>query len=573
MWLIVPLLAALTLAVFWPVRGHDFIVLDDDAYVYGNPHVTTGLTIANLRWALTAMEAHNWHPLTWVSHMTDVALFGLDPAGHHLTNLLFHLANTILLFLLLRKMTRREWCSATVAALFAVHPLHVESVAWVAERKDVLSTLFMLLTIWAYARYAEKPGIRRYAMVFVLYALGLMSKPMLVSLPFLLLLLDYWPLGRIKAAGHVSWQIVREKLPLVLLAIGSSVITIIAQQSQGALVELAGYPLGLRTANAIVSYARYLGKTIWPAGLLLPYPYPDGGFPLWQVAGACLLLAVVTVAALRLASRMPYLPVGWLWYLLSLAPVIGIVQVGGQAMADRYTYTTIIGIFILIVWAAADFLQRVTDTGSDARQARSARHLAPATLAVVVIALLAVRAREQVGIWRDGVTLFTRTVALSPDNYLAHNHLGVSYDRAGDPGRAAGEFRKALVFAPDYALAHYNLGRVLMEANRAGEAVAEFRQAIRLSPGYYRTYHNLGYALARLGRLDEALAAYREAVRLAPQSGETHFNLAVVFYGKQLYADAWSEIRLARQYGSPLPSEFLQALSAKMPEPGIGIQK
>ena len=332
-------------------------------------------------------------------------------------------------------------------------------------------------------------------------------------------------------------------------------------------MSLTRYPLGLRIANAIVSYARYIGKLFWPAGLVLPYPYPDGGYHIWQVAGAGLLLAAATCAALRLARKSPYIPVGWFWYLLSLIPVIGLVQVGGQAMADRYTYTTIIGLFVLVVWVLADLFGWEADRGDLRVRRISTPRLASAVLVVMAIVALAVRSRSQVDTWRDGITLFTHTIAISPNNYLARNHLGVAYDRAGDPGRAIEEYRMALVLAPDYALAHYNLGRALAETNQIDAAIVEYRNAIRIAPKYYRTYHNLGYALARFGRFDEAIAAYREAIRLAPQSAETHYNLAVVLYGKGLYTDAWGEIRLALVYGYPVPAAFLQALSAKMPEP------
>jgi len=615
-WFIIPLLIAVTLTVFWPVQGHGFLAYDDDAYVYDNPHVNTGLTITNIRWALTAMEAYNWHPLTWISHMVDVQFYGLNPAGHHRTNLLLHLANTVLLFLVLRRMTRSAWRSALVAALFAIHPLHVESVAWVAERKDVLSTFFMLLTIQAYLRYIEatpyayvrglrsiplnlKAGmegrsqksevgsrrpevggrksearissairIRRYLPVVLLFSLGLMSKPMVISLPLLLLLLDYWPLGRMGTEGRSLWRLVYEKLPLMILAGASGIITFVAQQSEGAVMKLAGYPLGPRIANAIVSYARYIIKMIWPVGLVLPYPYPDSGYPIWQVAGAALLLVLATCAAVRLAAKSYYLAVGWFWFLLSLFPVIGLVQVGGQAMADRYTYTTMIGLFILIVWGAADLSARGTVAGTRTEAGISPVRAVSIALAVVVITALAVRARAQAACWRDGVTLFSRAVALTPENYLAHNHLGVAYDRAGEPDRAAEEYRKTLAIAPDYALAYYNLGRALTESNKVEEAIGEFRKAISLSPRFYRTHHNLGYALAKIGKLDEAMQSYREALRLAPQSGATHYNLAVLLYGKGYYADAWAEIRLAKQYSYPVNPDFLQALSAKMPDPG-----
>jgi tetratricopeptide (TPR) repeat protein len=565
---IIPLLIVVTLIVFWPAQNHGFLTLDDDAYVYDNPHVTTGLTAANISWALAATHAYNWHPVTWVSHMLDVQIYGLDPGGHHRTNLLFHLANVALLFLILKKITGCAWRSGFVSALFAIHPLQVESVAWVAERKELLSAFFMLLTILAYARYARNPAVRRYVPVILFYALGLMSKPMLVSLPLLLFLLDYWPLARLGSAGISTSRLVAEKAPMFLMAGASSIITFMAQQSGGAVTKLSGYPLGLRVENALVSYARYIGKMLWPAGLALPYPYPDGGIPVWQVAGALLVLALTTYAAIRAAKKFPYFLVGWFWYLVSLVPVIGLVQVGGQAMADRYTYITLIGLYIITAWGVTDlaswFAARFGREGAMSGPIRSA--LAP--LGLIVIVGLAVCARAQVGYWRDSIALFTHTLAVTGDNYLAHNQLGVACGAAGDPRRAAGEFRKAIELAPDYALAHYNLGGTLVENGKLSEAVAEYQKAIGLAPNFYRTYHNLGYALVKLGKIDQAEDAYRDAIRFEPQSGESHWNLAMLQYSKGRYAEAWSEIRLAEQYGYHAPPDFLKALSAQMPDPG-----
>lgn len=565
---ITPLLIVIALIVFWPVQHHGFLTLDDDAYVYDNPHVTTGLTAANISWALTATHAYNWHPVTWVSHMLDVQIYGLDPGGHHRTNLLLHIANVLLMFLLLKKITGRAWRSGFVSALFAIHPLHVESVAWVAERKELLCAFSMLLTILAYAHYARKPAVRTYMPVILFYALGLMSKPMLVSLPLLLLLLDYWPLARVEPGGSSVLRLIAEKLPLFLLAGASSIVTFMVQRSGGAVVKLSGYPLGLRLENALVSYARYIGKMVWPYGLALPYPYPDGGLHIWQVAGASIVLALITYAAIRQAKKLPYLFVGWCWYLVSLIPVIGLVQVGGQALADRYTYIPLIGLFVIIAWGAADLFGRIEDRYKRLGATFSAVMPSMAVCATTVIVLLCLCARVQLGYWRDGVTLFTHTLAVTGDNYLAHNQLGVACGAAGDPRRAAGEFRKAIELAPDYALAHYNLGGTLVESGKVSEAVAEYQKAIELAPSFYRTYDNLGYALVKLGKIDQAEDAYRDAIRLEPQSGESHWNLAMLQYSKGRYAEAWSEIRLAEQYGYHAPPDFLKALSAQMPNPG-----
>ena len=345
----IALLAAITLFVFWPVLSNDFIWLDDPAYITENSHVNSGLSLGNALWAFTAVHSENWHPLTWISHMLDAEIYGLNPGGHHRTNLLLHLANVVLLYLLLQRITKHAWRSALVAVLFAVHPLRVESVAWAAERKDLLSTFFVILTIWANARYVEKAGAKRYLPVFLLYACALMSKPMPVTLPLLLLLLDYWPFGRLQPERSSVWKLAAEKAPLFALAAASSVITIFAQRSGGAMATLVGYPMELRLANAAVSYVRYIGKMSWPASLALPYPYSASGIPAWQVAGAVLLLAAATIAAFRWSRKMPHLIVGWLWFVVSLIPVIGLLQVGGQSMADKYTYTTIIKLFLIIV--------------------------------------------------------------------------------------------------------------------------------------------------------------------------------------------------------------------------------
>ncbi|MGE5799469.1 MAG: glycosyltransferase family 39 protein, partial [Syntrophaceae bacterium] len=395
--ILIPLVLALvTLAVFWQVRDHEFINLDDEQYVTQNPHVRAGLKAGGLAWAFTTTHASNWHPLTWLSHMLDSQLFGMNPAGHHLVNLLFHVANTLLLFLVLNRMTQALWQSAAVAFLFALHPLHVESVAMVAERKDVLSTFFLLLTLWAYFVYTRSPGIVRMIPVVAFFALGLLSKPMLVTLPFVLLLLDYWPLGRTaapertiphplptpgvespgkkkkqkkkqtgesppappvreepSAAAAIPWALVTEKIPLFVLTILSSIMTFHAQLTGGAMSSLDDIPLLKRLGNALISYASYIVKTVFPQGLAVFYPYP-ASLPAWQVLGSAALIGAITFFAVRFRKRIPYALVGWLWYLGTLVPVIGIVQVGMQSMADRYTYVPHIGLFIAVVWGVGE---------------------------------------------------------------------------------------------------------------------------------------------------------------------------------------------------------------------------
>ncbi len=386
---IISALVLLTVAGFWPSIGNGFVNYDDDEYVTENPHVQAGLTLNGMRWALTATEAANWHPLTWVSHMADRSLFGADPRGHHLSSLIWHLANVVLLFLVLFRMTGATGRSAAVASLFALHPLHVESVAWISERKDVLSTFFWILTLWAYARYANRPGPRRYLLVVAFLALGLACKPMLVSVPLVLLLLDFWPLDRLHPP---YWPVVREKIPLVILAAASSVITLVAQHRGGALGSFERLPLSMRLENAVVSYAGYLWKTIRPVGLSIVYPHPGPGRPGWQVAGAMALLAAISYGAIRARRRRPYLLVGWLWFLVTLVPVIGLVQVGEQAMADRYTYVPLVGPFVAVVWGAADLVRRVGGTERQRRASTAAVAAASAAVLGILLALTRVQA-------------------------------------------------------------------------------------------------------------------------------------------------------------------------------------
>ena len=364
--LIVILLVAITLAVYLPILRHDFTNFDDDSYITENRHIQSGITKDSIIWAFTSSYASNWHPLTWISHMLDYRLFGPKPMGHHAVNLLFHTLNTLLLLFILKRMTKSVWKSAFVAALFAIHPLHVESVAWAAERKDVLSTFFWMLTMWAYVVYAERPRLKWYFVAVLFFGLGLMSKPTLVTLPFVLLLLDYWPLGRFAGDQKKGpgWRLILEKMPLFAMSAASSVITYYAQQSSKAVISIDRLPLTIRAANALVAYVTYIGKMFWPRNLAIFYPHPGNTIPEWQVVGAFVLLACVTILALGLGRRYPYLPVGWLWYLGTLGPMIGLVQVGEQAVADRYTYLSYIGLFIMLAWGIPDLLRRVGERES-----------------------------------------------------------------------------------------------------------------------------------------------------------------------------------------------------------------
>jgi tetratricopeptide (TPR) repeat protein len=504
-------LIAINLVVYVPVRHHEFINFDDPQYVVENRLVREGLTWAGVAWAFTTGYAGNWHPLTWLSHMLDVQLFGLDAGAHHLTSVLLHVANTLLLFGLLYRMTGALLRSAFVAALFAVHPLHVESVAWVAERKDVLSTLFFMLTLHAYAAYTRRRRPAGYALVLGLFALGLMAKPMLVTVPFVLLLLDYWPLARARSATRRG--LVLEKLPLIALAVASSVVTLVVQQRGGAVKGLDVLPLGRRLANAVVAYAAYLGKTVWPAHLAAIYPYP-ASLPWGWVAGATFGIIGVSVLALRAARRYPYLPVGWLWYLGTLVPVIGLVQVGGQPTADRYTYIPLVGVFILAAWGTADLVAR-----------RPQWRLAVAAAAGMLVVGCAAVARRQVQYWRGSIALWEHAISVTRENYRAENNLGLLLSREGRPAEAIPHFVEALRIKPDFAEAHNNLGFALADQGRTREAIAHYTEAVRLIPAYVEAHNNLGVALSGEGRNDEAIREFQEALRLDPALAVSHNNL------------------------------------------------
>jgi tetratricopeptide (TPR) repeat protein len=547
-------LSITTIAVFWQVGSHEFISFDDNDYVTENRYVQDGITLKGIVWAFSEPHAHNWHPLTWLSHMLDCQVLGLKPGRHHLVNLFFHVANTLLLFLILRRMTNALWQSAFVAGLFALHPLHVESVAWVAERKDVLSTLFWMLTMGAYVYYVERPGYKRYLLVFVFFVLGLMSKPMLVTLPFVLLLLDYWPLKRRQgvqsgariaaatpqpasrakrkqksrqqtgkdtvktksaASSRALWPEIRpllkEKMPFFVVTILFCFVTFYAQQLVVKPMEL--YPLGGRIANALISYVSYIGKMLWPVNLSIFYPYGGAALFSWQAVSAMLALMVTTYLTIRAARRFPYLIVGWLWYLGTLIPVIGLVQVGLQSMADRYTYVPLIGIFIMIAWGIPELLNRWRY-----------RRFALASAAVGILFALMVITYVQTGYWRNNIILYEHAIKVTSENAWAQNNLGYALSLQGKTREAIAHFQKAISIN-NPADAHYNLGTMLASEGKLDEAIYQFRESIHISPGYAKAYNNLGNALLYQGRLDEAIASYREALRLNPEYTLAQENL------------------------------------------------
>ncbi len=523
-------LAAITFAVFGQTLRHQFVDFDDSHYVYDNPVVARGLTLQGILWAFAQAHSSNWHPLTWLSHMLDCQLYGLNPGGHHLTNVLLHTATVIALFLVLRQMTGALWRSAFVAAVFAIHPLRVESVAWVAERKDVLSGLFFMLTLGAYVRYARRPWSRgRYGLVMLLFALGLMCKPMLVTLPLLLLLLDYWPLQRAEPAG----SLLREKLPLLALSAAGSVATLWAQS--GAMQQPGElFSLPLRLANALVSCAVYLGQMVWPAGLAVFYPFPQSGLPPGEVALAAMLLGGLSAAAFWQRPKRPWLLMGWLWYLVMLLPVAGIIQVGGQAHADRYTYLPQIGIYVALTWLAAEW-------GGQWRAGRAVLGV----LMTATLAVLAVCAWKQTAHWQDSESLWAHTVDCTAGNGVAHNNLGNVLRREGRLGQAISQYEKALASKPDYAEAHLDIGLAFFQLDRVDEAIVQYQKAVEIEPGLAEAHLNLGNLLVQRGRMDDAITHYQKALASKPDYPEARLNLGLAFFRQGRMDEAISQYQKA----------------------------
>ena len=575
-------LFAITVVVFLRVGGNGFLIYDDPVYVTNNQYVKAGLTLKGIAWALTSGHGGNWHPLTWISHMLDSQLFGQNPGAHHLISVLFHAANALLLLLVLARSTGARWPSAFAAALFALHPLRVESVAWVAERKDVLSGLFWMLSMLSYVWYAERPSLRRLALCLVFFVLGLAAKPMLVTLPFVLLLFDIWPLGRLRlrsegqprgpaapvengeqkgaakpghpasewrkgeqsgrdrgrsqmerngdglknSGGHRGFgsgeqetrnaharslgQLVLEKIPFLALAIASSVVTLYVQRAAGAVVATSG---AVRLTNAVVVYVSYIMKMIWPSGLIVLYMHP-GLRPAWEIVGAGAILLVLTAVVLRTAGRTPYLAVGWLWYLGTLVPVIGLVQVGIQAMADRYTYVPLIGVAIMLAWGAADL----------ARAWRIPQK-ALAGLAAVVIAACAIATWHQIGYWTNDLAIFQHAVAVSNGNVMALCNLGKALEKQGRLEEAIDRYRQALSILPDDPEIRGGLGSALAKRGSLDEAAAQYLAALRFEPKDVESCFGLANIYLKQGKLDEAIGRYEEVLRIEPRLAEAHNNL------------------------------------------------
>jgi len=501
------------LIVYGQLPFFDFVFFDDHVYVAEKAQVIAGISWESLRWAFTATDAGFWHPLTWISLMFDHELWGLNPGGYHLTNLLLHLIATLLLFFALRRLTGSRARSGFVAALFALHPLHVESVAWIAERKDVLSAVFWMLSLLLYARYVEKPGRLRYGLVLFSFLLGLMAKPMVITLPFILILFDVWPLNRLSAG---NWKLlIKEKIPLLLMGVVVGVTTMLAEQQVGALKSLAEFPLSGRLSNAIVAYGFYLYKMVWPGHLSVHYPHP-GSWPPGEVMLSLLALGAVTFFAVKRFRAQPFFLVGWLWYLVSLLPVIGLVQIGSHAFADRYTYLPLVGVFIGIVWGVGALVEH-----------RKILTLPSGMIGITIVLVLSAVSMQQVQHWRNAESLFRQAVSATKNNYLAYNNLGAALSRQGRQQEAMPYFEKALNVRPDYVEALFNMGVALAGQGKYAEALPVYGKVLTLNPRFAEAHNNAAIAYAQLGNLKQAIIHFREAIRIHPDYREAAKNLGI----------------------------------------------
>ncbi len=536
-------LFVLTALLFSRALGHDFVNYDDPDYVTANEHVKSGLTADGIAWALWADEASNWHPLTWVSHMVDASLFGNNPRGHHATSVLLHALNAALAFLALRRLTGALWASAVCAALFAWHPLRVESVAWVAERKDVLSGFFWFVVLWAYAGYAERRrdttggAWRFYVLALVMMDLGLMAKPMLVTLPCVLLLLDFWPLRRV--TKDAALMLVVEKLPFFALAAVSSYVTYLVQKGGGSVTAALSFPE--RLANAVVAVGRYLGKFAAPVDLAVLYPHP-GAWPAKKVVASVVIVAALSAFAWWQHRRRPWITMGWLWFVGTLVPVIGLVQVGLQSMADRYTYVPMLGVQIAVVWTLAEFA------------ARPGARRTWATIATVVLLGCAVRTWDQLGVWKNSGTLFDQAVAVTEGNYLAHDNRGLFLYNSGQRDAAIADYRRALAIRPDYLNANNNLGHALAEGGRPAEAIPLYRTALKSNPDHLEVRNNLANALSDLNQLAEAMEHYEFVLARRPNHANALNGSAVALAMQNRLPEAKARLELSLRVAPDNPS-------------------
>jgi len=523
------------LVVYCQVRNHTFINLDDGSYILNNPHIRDGLNLEGIAWAFSFPGFDYWHPLTWLSHMLDCHLYGLKAGMHHQISVILHILNSVLLFLVFKKMTGAIWRSALVAGLFALHPMNVESVAWLAERKNVLSTFFWLLTMLTYIYYSKGPSVPRYLVILFVYTLGLMSKPMLVTLPFVLLLLDYWPLCRINLAHSgsnnqktpksnntdfqrsLTLHLVLEKIPLIILSVVGIFLSSLAVQRLGIVISTASVPMKLRIKNALVSYVSYIIKMIWPHNLAVYYPYPQT-LPLWQVTGAVLLLICISFLVFREIKSKPYLAVGWLWYIGTLLPVIGLVQAGlWPAIADRFAYVPFIGLFAIIAWGVPDLVVRW-----------HYRKIKLATIAVAFFAVLMATSCLQVGYWKNSITLFKHTLDVTYNNHIAHHKIGEALKLQNKTVAAAKHYSEALRIKPDFFATHLNLGIILRDEGKLNEAIYYFTRALRLKPDRAEPYYELGITLEKQGSFDAAIRHYLEALLIKPEFAKAHNNLGII---------------------------------------------
>jgi len=595
-------LIAAIIIVYGKVKTFDFIGYDDDLYVTQNHYVQKGISSEGLKWAFTTFHSANWYPLTWMSHMLDCELYGLNPSGHHWTNIEFHIANTLLLFFILFWMTGAIWRSAFVAALFALHPLHVESVAWVSERKDVLSTFFCLLTIAAYYCYVKKTSAKYYILTFVLLSIGLMAKPMLVTMPFVLILLDFWPLKRFRYQSgfylklekenddvvRKNHRIILEKIPLFIIVIITCIVTFIAQKSEGAVKAIWAIPLKYRIENAVVSYADYFLKAIWPHKLAVFYPYPGNAISSWQIFGGAILIVAACYGAIRTAKKYPYILVGLFWYLGTLVPVIGLVQVGDQAMADRYTYIPLIGIFIIVSWGAADLFKKLRDQTSSLRspsyawqagvrdqksevgsrrtevggQRSAVREQQPMTSssvlvffnkrrfqniflgisAAILLVALSAKTFYQLNTWKNEITLFEHAVSVTENNYQAENNLGTAYS-SKDLDKALFHYEAALKIKPGYAMALYNLGTIYEKKGQIDKAINYYLKVLQINPNYSDALNNLGLIYYNQRDYAKAVSYFKRALKKDPQKTNARINLANVLFLQSKPDEAISQYR------------------------------
>jgi len=535
------LLVSVILVSYWQVQFADFVGFDDERYVTKNRDVQAGLTWQGVVWAFTTLHEANWHPLTWLSHMFDCELYGMNPMGHHWTSLLFHMANSLLLFYIFQQMTGAAWPSAFVAALFALHPLHVESVAWVSQRRDVLSTFFGFLSIALYFRYVKKRTLVSYLLSMLLLSLGLMAKPMLVTLPFVFILLDFWPLKRFHGEGdtlsqagrrtgiegrQVGW-LVLEKTPFLVLISFSCITTFMAQRSGGAVISLKHFSLPVRISNALVAYIRYIVKAVWPNHLSVYYPHPGETLAAWQVFGAALLIIGMSVLAMRLLNRYPYVAVGWFWFLGTLIPVIGIVQVGLQAMADRYTYVPLTGLFVIIAWGISDLTSKW-----------SYRTILLFVSACIVLFLLIVRTMIQVDHWKNAVTLFENAIKIDYNNSLAQNNLATALSLQGKIDKAVFHYREAMRIDPNSVLIRNNLAAMLFSQGKFEEAARHYREILKVDPENFMAHYNFGVIFLKNNNIQAAYVHFAEAIRIHSDFAEAYDYIGLILAHQGKFKEA-----------------------------------